>query len=883
MHWVRRLFQKSVAEQRLDAELRFHLEQRVRNYLALGLPPKEAWRRANLAFGGLQQVKQECRETWIENHIEDFFRDLQYAWRSLVKNRRFALVTVFALALGIGATTAMFSVVYNVVFDPFPYRDFQHSIVFEVKDLSAPKETPNRDHYTVGEFLAIRDQNKVFEDIVGNYQLDVLYTDSKGTRRFLGGFVTTNGFDFMGVPPLLGRTFSREDGEPGAPPVFIMNYRLWQTEFAGDPKLLGTSFFLNGKARKLIGIMPKRFNGYDAGIWLPIGLYQGAEGISFVVKDPAAIWVLSRLRKGVTLEAAAADVDAVLHRFAQANSGRHYPKQFRVETRTLLDFVVGRLKGTLYALVAAVFLLLLIACSNVMNLLLVRATAREREMAMRVSLGSSRGRLIRYLLTESLVLATGACLAGCLMAYVGLKGLVAIIPRGPIPEETVISLNPTVLLFALGIAVLTSMLCGLAPALHVVRGDLLLRMTGGTKGGGIRYAKFRSGLVVGEVALSIILLTATGLMIRHFFALTHVEFSFDPAKMLYVRVAPANRSGNDVPPDNGPFFKKALERVQKLPGVTNATLGLGFPPLGGAGTYITIPGDVGGQKRESMLELCSENYFQTLGLRLVDGRLLSANDVNGAERVVVVNRAFARANLPGRVPLGRTIKFDVLDELPRAPRNAYFKIVGVVSDSKNDGLFDAPLPEAFMPYTIYTVGERVIFAKTIVDPKSLLDSVQREIWAADSHAAVARSGSVQNLVAESVYTLPRFGLFTIGAFAGIGLALVLIGIFSVTAYNVALRTTEIGVRVALGAQRGNILIMILWQGLRLVASGVVIGVVASLGLTHFLSREVSRVSVTDPWTFSVVVVAFLAVSLVACLLPAQRAAHADPIMALRYE
>jgi putative ABC transport system permease protein len=870
-------------EKRLDAELRFHLEQRVRDYEASGLSPKEARRRANLAFGGLEQVKEDCREARKESHVEAFLRDFHYAWRSLVKNRRLALVAVFALALGIGAATVMFSVVYNVVFDPFPYRDFQHSIVFEVKDLNAPKEAPNRDHYTVPEFLAIREQNKVFEDLIGNYQLDVLYTDSKGTRRFSGGFVTTNGFDFLGVPPLLGRVFSPQDGESGAPPVFVMNYRLWQTEFAGDPKLLGTTFFLNGKARTLIGIMPERFNGYDAGLWLPLGLYQGAEGISFVVKDPAAIWMLGRLRKGVSLEAAAADLDAILHRFAQANRDQRYPKQFRVETRTLLDFVVGRLKNTLYVLVAAVFLLLLIACSNVMNLLLLRATAREREMALRASLGSSRGRLLRYLLAESLILATGACLAGCLLAYLGLKALVAIIPRGPIPEETAISLNPAALLFALGIAVLVSVVCGLAPALHVVRGDLLLRMTGGTKGGGFRYGKVRSGLVVAEVALSIILLTGTGLMIRNFFALTHVELSFDPATTLYVRVAPAIRAGKAAASDNGPFFEKALERVRNLPGVASATLAIGFPPLGGAGTYITIRGDTGSKKRESMLELCSASYFQTLGLRLVDGRLFSANETNAAPRVVVVNQAFVRAHLEGQPAIGRGIKFDVLDELPGTPRDAYFEIVGVVSDSKNGGLFDAPMPEAFLPYTIYTLGERVILAKTTVDPKSLLTSVQREIWSVDSNAAVARSGSVKDLVAESAYTQPRFGMFTISAFAGIGLALVLIGIFSVTAYSVALRTNEIGVRVALGARRADILAMVLWQGLRLISSGILLGVLASLGVVRFLAGQVSGVSVTDPLTFSAVVTAFLVISLIACLLPARRAANADPMVALRYE
>jgi len=384
MSWLRRLFHKRLAETRMDAELRFHLEQRVRDFVASGMDPEEARRHAHLAFGGLEQVKQDCREARIENHIQDFLRDLQYALRSLAKDRRFAMIAIFALALGIGATTVMFSVIYNVVFDPFPYRDFQHSIVFEMRDLASTGDKGEgvRDHYTIPEFLAIREQNHVFEDIVGNYQLDVLYADGKGTRRFLGGYTTSNGFDFLGVPPILGRVFSPEDVKQGAPLAFMMNYRLWQTEFNGDPKILGKTFFLNGKPRTLVGIMPQRFNGYGSSLWFPLGLYPGADGTSFPVRDPNVIWALARLKKGVSLQAAASDLDAIMHRLARANPGELYPQRFGVVTRTLLDFVVGDFKSTLYALLAAVFLLLLIACSNVGNLLLARATVREREIAV---------------------------------------------------------------------------------------------------------------------------------------------------------------------------------------------------------------------------------------------------------------------------------------------------------------------------------------------------------------------------------------------------------------------------------------------------------------------------------------------------------------------
>jgi putative ABC transport system permease protein len=892
MGWLRRLFHKRLTEKRMDAELRFHLEQRVRDYVASGLSPEEARRQAQLAFGGLEQIKQDCREARTENHVEDFLRDFQYALRSLAKDRRFALIAIFALALGIGATTVMFSVIYNVVFDPFPYRDFQHSVTFEMRDLARTgNDAVTRYHYTIPEFLAIREQNHVFEDIIGNYQLDVLYSDGGGTRRLRGGYVTTNGFDFLGVPPLLGRTFTTDDTKPGAPFVFVMNYHLWQTQFGGDSKILGTTFFLNGKPRTLVGIMPQRFNGYDASVWLPLNLSPGGDGSSFPVKDATVIWALARLKKGVGLQVAAADLDAIMHRMAEANPGELYPQRFTLVTRTLVDFVVGDFRNTLYALLAAVFMLLLISCGNVGNLLLARASAREKEIAVRASLGASRGRLIRQLLVESFVLAAAACVAGCLFAYFGLKGLVHIIPRGPIPEETVIGLNWVVLLFALAIAVLVTLICGLVPALHAVRGNLLPAMAGSGKGSGgsVRHGRLRSGLVIGEVALSIVLLTGAGLMMRSFFTLTHVDLGFDPAHMLYARVVPTvdamNASGEsaDIVAKRTLFFQQVLRRVQVLPGVHTATISLGLPPLGGASSEITVLGKPPSQHWEPMVDLCGEAYFQTLGLRLLRGRLLSEADIDSARHVVVVNQAFARAYFTGENPLGQKVKFNVFDQLPDTPRDAYFEVIGVITDFKNRGLLEPPLPEVFLPYSITGYGERNILASTAVDPKTLLASVQREIWAVDSNAAVTGSGSIKDLLAEEAYVRPQFGLISIGVFAGIGLALVLIGIFSVMAYTVALQTHEIGVRIALGAQRGNVLTMVLWKGLRLISIGMLIGVLASLGLTRFLASQISGVSASDPFTFFAVVILFLTVGLIASLLPARRAADIDPLAALRYE
>ena len=889
---LRRLFHKRRAETELDAELRFHVEQRVRDFTASGLSPEEARRRANISFGGIEQVKEECREVRFEHYIHDFFRDIQYASRSLYKDRRFALVAVLVLALGVGATTVMFSVVYNVAIVPFPYRDFQHLVVIDLHDLAAPDDVA-RYHYTIPEFLAIRDQNHVFEDIVANYQLDVLYRDEKGTRRFLGGYVTTNGFEILGVPPLLGRFFGPGDIKPDTPFVFMMNYELWKTEFNGDPKILGQTFLLNGKPRKLIGIMPQKFNMYGSSVWFPLDLRPGADGAVFPVHDPDVIWTCARLKKGVSLQAAAADVDTIMHRMAQGNPGELYPRQFKIVVRTLLDFVVGDFSKVLYVLLAAVSMLLLIACGNVANLLLARATVREREIAVRTALGASRGRLIRQLLVESVLLACAACLAGCSLAYFGVKGLVTIIPRGQtadlfhgrIPEETIIRLSPAVLLFAVGIAALTILICGLAPTLHAVRKNLEPRMFGSGKGvgGGYQHGKLRNGLVITEVALSMVLLTAAALMIRSFFALTHAEVGFNPERMFYAWVSTAAHGPNETAAQKKVFYEQVLQRVQRLPGVINATTSIGTPPLGQANSDILIFGKQISPNSWSGVDLCSETYFQTLGVRLLRGRLLSHTDIDSARLVVVLNEAFVHAYFGSENVLGQKIKFTVFDQLPESPHDAYFEVIGVISDFKNRGLLEPPRPEAFLPYSVSGWGSRTILATTAVDPNTLLPSVRREIWVVDPSAAVTRSGSIQDFLGEFEYDRQRLELIATTAFAGIGLALALVGVFSVMAYTVALRTHEIGVRVALGAQRSDVVMMVLRQGLRLLLFGILIGTLTSLGLAHLIASQVPGVSVTDPLTFSSVVILFLAVGLAACFLPARRAAHLDPVVALRYE
>jgi putative ABC transport system permease protein len=805
-------------------------------------------------------------------------QDLRYAVRSLAKDRGVAIVAIATLALGIGASTVIFSVFYGVLVDSFPYRDSGSLITFSIRNLSNVGASLGRNFFSPPEFLAFQQENRVFEDMVGyDPGRAVLYSDGNGTRD-LGAraAVTPNTFAFYGVPPLVGREITPDDGKPDAPPVFVMSYRLWRAEFNGDPNIVGTSFLLDGESRTLIGVMPAKFNLYDANVWMPAGNSTGT------------LQIVGRLKPGVTQRSAAADLGVIAHRLTKAETSVLNPERYAVVTQRFADLVLGDFRKAVYALLAAVFMLLLIACSNVANLLLARATVREREIALRCALGAGRGRLFRQLLLESFVLAAAACVAGCILAHFSLRGVLAMLPAGSIPIGTVIGLNSTVLLFSLAVTLGTTFACGLAPALHAVRGELQLRLTGSRKGAGgdFRPGRLRAFLVITEVALSIVLLVGAGLMMRSVFAFVYVELPFDPANILYARLALPHERYYGKPDRKPAFFKQVLPRVQALPGVISATETLMVPPNEGSWTDIAIPGKPHTERWVADLELCSAGYFQTLGVQLLRGRLLSESDVELARHVVVVNETLVWQYFGNEEPIGQKIKFEVFDRpFVDAPHNTYFEIVGVVKDFKTrpDGRQYRLRADAFLPASVAAFGYPMsILARTAVDPHSLLKSVAREVWAVDPDIAVSASGSIQDFL-RNEFKGPQFEFMTLVAFAGIGLVFVLVGIFSVMGYAVSLQTQQIGIRIALGANQSSILQMVLRQGLVLVAVGILTGVFASFGLTRFLASQIWGISAADPWTFGAVVACVLAVGMAACFLPARRAANIDPMVALRYE
>ena len=806
-----------------------------------------------------------------------FAQDVRYALRGFRRDRGFALLAIAALALGIGATTVIFSVIENVLIEPFPYRAADRLALVYVHDTTRPEDYRNPS-YKLPEFLDIQDQNHVFEDMMGNSSLDILYTDREGTLQFDGMWVTPNTFEFLGMQPMLGRMITRADGANGAAPVFAMSHRLWKKQFNRDPSVVGKTFVLNGEPRTLVSVMPPRFLLGNADIWVPSTMNRS---------DPESrkleFWLLARLKPGVTLKETASDFEVIARRLAKAYPD-DFPKQFTVSSQTLTDDVVGQFKTTLYTLLAAVGMLLLIACSNVANLLLARATAREREIAIRASMGASRARIVRQLLVESLMLALGGCLLGCLFAYFGLKGVTAAMPDQTIPAEAVLRLNWRALLFAMGVTGLTTLLYGLAPALHAVRGELQNRLKDTGKGviADSRHSKFRAGLVIWEVMLSIVLLIGAGLMMRSLFALQHVELGLNPVNILVART-PLPKDQYETAEQKRIFFRQVLQRVAALPGVIAATETSSLPPYGGPESDVTIPGKTHSDPWRAMFQLCSEGYFKTMGRHVLRGRLLTESDVDAARPVAVVNETLAKAYFGKEDPIGQKIKFNLFDELPQSTRDQYFEIIGVVADAKNRGLQQGIEPEAYLPYTVTGAMERGILVRTGVEPLSMLMLVRREIWAVDRNVALTLTGTLEGYLQKFSYAGPKFGLILLGVFATVGLVLVAIGVFSVMAYSVSLQTHEIGIRMALGAPTNTVLKMVLRKGLRLIGVGIVLGMLASIALTRWVASQLWGVSPRDPLTFVGVLLVLLVVGTVACLVPARRATRVDPLVALRYE
>jgi len=814
--------------------------------------------------------------------METLGQDIRYAFRNLRKTPGFATVAIITLALGIGASTAIFSVIDNIMMEPFPYPDAQRFMSVQIQDTER-NEPGGRAGFSGPEFLDYVEQNHAFDRAIANDNLDVLYRSGEGTQQFNGNYVTPGTFEFLGMPALLGRVMQPADYEPGAPPVFVLRYKTWVKNFGADPAIVNKTFILNDVPRTLVGIMPPRFGWGDADMWIPKKPERASATTAVAGAFPQFWFMLGHLKPGVSMKEAEADFTVVANRLAKVYP-KDYPKHFTEHLESLTNLVVGQFKTTLFIVLAAVGLLLLIGCGNVANLLLARATTREKEFAIRAALGANRWRLIRQLLVESMILAIGGAAVGTLLAWGGLKSLVALMPQRIIPAEAVIQLNTPVLLFTLGVAVLTALLFGLVPALKAARKDLNdpLRDSGKGMSGGFQHGRLRDAVVVLEVGLSLTLLVGAGLLMRSFVALRDVKLGLRSDHVLVARLPlPVDRYKTAAQVTG--FYRPLLQRLKALPGVVEATETSTLPPYGGIPSDIEIPGKTHADKWNAMFQLCSQGYFPVLKIQFVDGRPFTEAEVNGAQKLAVVNQTFVRKYLGNDNPIGKQIRIAQLEQFEDPVKEPVFQIIGLVADVKNRGLQEPIEPEIWIPYTVTGSAFRGILVRTEREPMTMMNAVEHEIWATDRNVALTLTGTLEGYISQFSFAGPRFGFFLMTIFGAIGLVLVTIGVYSVLAYTTTRRTQEIGIRMALGAEGADVLGMVIRMGLRLVGIGVVLGLIASVALGRVIATQLWGVSAYDLWTLVSVPLVLLLTGLLACWLPARRASRLDPLIALRYE
>jgi putative ABC transport system permease protein len=807
--------------------------------------------------------------TWLET----FLRDIQFGARSLAKNPGFTGLAVLSLATGIMATTAIYSVLHAVVLDPFPYKNVDHLMSVRVSNAAA---RGGRTGYSVDQFLEIAERATIFDGVIASTISDVLWTGDGDPRRLRGNHGTFNTFDVMGVPPLFGRTPTPADARQGAEPVVVLGFRFWQRQFGGDRGIIGRQLRLNDIVRTVIGVMPKRFMWRGADVYVPVTFERGR-----VVEGVRGVHLLGRLKADVTDAQAEADLRPIIEDLKKREPGQ-FPDTWRVGLLPFTQTFPSGITKDIWVLFGAVALLLLIACANVSNLLLSKAAGRQHELNVRVALGASRWRLVRQLLTESLLLALVAGAIGSALAYAGLPAILALVPPDTIPDEAEIALNRSVLVFALVVSAMTSVLCGLAPALHSSRRDLAssMREVSRSVAGSSGQALVRKSLVVAEVALSLMLLAGSSLLIRTFVAMQQVDLGFQPDRFLVLRVPlPATRYPDA--PRRIAFFEDLLTRIGTVPGVADVGLNTGLHPLGNMWATADVAGASPSTEPVEVHQV-SAGYADAMGIRLAAGRLLEDGDVSARRPVALVNERFVRARFDGRPPLGQIVRLPRLKEPPFGVAADAFEVVGVVHDTLNRGLANPVMPEIYLPFSLAGVSN-VLVVRTTLDPSSLTRAIAAQVYAIDASQPIADVKTLDTLLKEDEYSTPRFNLILLSVFAAIGLVLAVVGVYGVMSAAVAQQRHEIGVRMALGAGSGSIARMIVMRGSRLLLVGMAIGLAGSIVVARLLARQVWNVPEFDPIAIASVSCVLLAGGLQACLWPALRAARTDPVIALRQD
>lgn len=878
MGWLKRIAsiaRRRQSERDLNEELEHHIELKTRENIDAGMTPEEARYAALRAFGGVEQKKEQCRDADWLRWMEDLIQDLRYGLRQLRRNPGFTVVAITTLALGIGANTAIFSVVNSVLLQPLPYRDSARLVM--VYHVPPAKSFPGMTRFAVSpaNYLDWRKQNRVFDPIAiyGFHGMNL--TGRVQPESVIAAKVPADFFKVLGVRPRVGRAFTPDEEQPGHANEVILGNAFWHAHFGSNQNIVGQQLRFDEQVYTIIGIMPANFRfPHLAQVWVPL---------AWTAKDRAIrsnhnYLVIARLKSGVSITQAQAEMDTISSRLAQ-----EYPNDdagWGAVVLPLRQDLVGDVRPALLVLLGAVGFVLLIACANVADLVLEKIIARRKEIAIRTALGAGQGRVLRQILSESSFLAVAGGALGLLLAHFGIALIVAFLAQ-KLPRASEIGLDGWVLAFTLVISLLTGIVAGLAPAWHLTKTDLNRALKEGlgrtdSDSGGNRT---RRVLVVSEVALSLVLLTGAGLLIRTLWALRNADPGFDPHNVLTFSLVTSQTKYRQ-PAQRIRLFDQLLRQVRALPGVESAGAIDDLPLAGNNSNWpIAVEGRVAGALAEQPeVDTCtvSPGYFRTMRVPLLQGRFFNESDRPGTQPVIVISEAMAKKFWPNESPLGRhlTTAFDP---------GATLEVVGVVGNVKDRGLARlSPVATMYIPIFQFSDTGISVVIRTTVDPTSMISAVSSAVRQIDPDQPIQDAMSMDQVLNDSL-SQQRFSMLLLAAFAGLALLLAAIGIYGVIAYSVAQRTHEIGIRVALGAHRLDILKLVVGEGMLLALIGLGIGIAAALGLTHVLATMLYGVRPTDPLTFVAVSLLLAAVALLACYIPARRATKVDPTVTLRHE
>jgi predicted permease len=884
MTWWSRLLRRSKMEKDLEKELRFHLDQHEADLIGQGIDPAEARRQARLALGGLDQVQEKCRDVRGTRWLEDLWQDFRYGVRMSLKQPSFTVIVIITLALGIGANTTIFSVINSLLLKSIPFPDADRLALVWGKQTNDPD---SRNIVSAPNYQDWQRQNDVFTNMAifdsagKGYNL----AGSGEPERVSGVRVSSSFFEVLGVKPRLGRTFLPEEETPGKHQVVVINDGLWRSRYNADPAIVGKTIKVDSEEHTVIGVMPPEFEfqffSAIRQLWVPITYTKGDQE-----RGSNSFVCVARLKPNVTMEQARAQMNTIglslAEQYPQSNAGTS------ATIDPIGEYGKESQQTTLLTLLAVAGLVLLIACVNVANLLMARGAARQREFAIRAALGASRARTIRQLLTESMLLAFAGGLTGIILAIWSSSLLLKVLPGNlrAVPFRSIdaingISIDYKVLAFTWFITCLTGIIFGLAPALIFSRrnvNEFLQEGSRGTTGGG---ARLRQGLVAVEIALALIVLTGAGLMIQSMARLLNVAPGFDPRNVLVMSMSLPQENLYYGPPAHPQFARDLQEHVGSIPGVVSVSA-VSHMPIGGggAGRGFVIEGqpDPGLENQPGAgYRVICPNYFRTMGIRLVSGREFVEQDSQNAPDVIVINEAMARQFWPDEDPLGKRIKLGAFNS-----GNPWLTIVGISQDVKEGGLDRRPFPIFFRPYSQAAWPVMTVVVRTASSPTSYINPIKQALARVEPDRAASGIRTMDEVIYDSLGSW-RFPMLLLLAFSFVALTLAAVGISGVVSFSVSQRTREIGIRMALGARKGDVIRLVLNRSMVAALIGVSVGLAASFALTRFLTGLLFEVKPMDPMVLGSVTLILAGVAFIACYLPARRATKVDPMVALRQE